>query len=147
MILTSPAFAANGHIPSQYTCDGENVSPPLVISDVPVGTKSLILIVDDPDAPQGTWVHWLVWNIDPNIRTIMENSIPDEGLEGVTSFGKPGWGGPCPPSNVHRYFFKLMALNILLVNFDSNSTVTEIFDAAQGHILATAELIGLYQRQ
>ena len=111
MKLTSPAFISYNHIPSRYTCDGEDFSPPLVIEDIPEKTRSLALIADDPDAPNGTWVHWLAWNMDPRLSGIPENSVPNGTVEGITSFGKPGWGGPCPPSGVHRYFFKLYALD------------------------------------
>jgi len=145
MKIESPQFSQNGRIPSKYTCDGEDINPPLKISDVPKSAKSLVLIVDDPDAPMGTWVHWTVWNISPETREIQENSVPEGAVEGITSFGKKGYGGPCPPSGTHRYFFKLYALDTLL-NLDSSAEVKDIEQAIEGHILEKAELIGLYQR-
>lgn len=150
MKITSTAFQHNGNIPPRYTCDGENINPPLTINDVPAQAKSLVLIVDDPDAPMGTWVHWTVWNIDPAITEISENSLPkgtyEAAVEGITSFGKTGYGGPCPPSGTHRYFFKLYALDILL-DLPSSAKSADIEKATSGHILASAELIGLYKRQ
>lgn len=146
MKIESSAFGNNQSIPSKYTCDGENISPPLKISGVPEGTKSLVLISDDPDAPMGTWVHWTVWNIDPQTQEIAENSLPPGAVEGETSFGKPGYGGPCPPSGTHRYFFKLYALDTSL-DFDSSAKVKDIEQAMQGHVLDSAELVGLYKRQ
>lgn len=145
MELTSPAFEHNQTIPSRYTCDGEEVNPPLVIADVPSNAKSLALIVDDPDAPGGTWVHWTVWNIDPRTAEIAENSVPSGATEGTTSFGKTGYGGPCPPSGTHRYFFKLTALDIAL-DLPPNTTARDLKKAMEGHILESVERIGLYQR-
>ncbi|MBU3978526.1 YbhB/YbcL family Raf kinase inhibitor-like protein, partial [Patescibacteria group bacterium] len=104
MRITSSAFENREQIPGKYTCNGENINPPLKFSEVPGEAKSLVLIIDDPDAPGGTWIHWIVYNISPNLREVGENSIPDDGEEGTTTFGKPGYGGPCPPSGVHRYF-------------------------------------------
>jgi len=146
MKLESPVFIDNEKIPVKYTCDGEDVNPPLIISGVPVGAKSLALIVDDPDAPMGDWVHWLVWNINPQIRKIEEDSVPDGGKEGMTDFGEPGWGGPCPPSGQHRYQFKLYALDTLL-DLDEQATKADLLAAMQGHVLAEVKLVGLYQRE
>jgi len=147
MKITSPVFKNNAQIPSKYTCDGENINPPLEISEVPEGAKSLVLIVDDPDATRGfTWLHWTLWNIKPDTKEISENSIPQGAIEGKTDFGKSGWGGPCPPSGSHRYFFKLFALNAVLDLSDSAS-LDEIQKAMEGHILEKAELIGLYSRE
>ena len=154
MLLTSPAFSHNQIIPKKYTCDADDVSPPLEIGAVPIGAKSLVLIVDDPDAPGGDWVHWTVWNIDPKTARIEENSVPAGASEGATDFGRTGWGGPCPPFNpdrsvgagAHRYFFKLFALDTTL-NLDPNTRKVELEKALEGHILAQAELVGLYQRQ
>ena len=146
MKIESTAFKNNELIPSKYTCDGENVNPPLMIDDVPTGAKSLVLIVDDPDAPAGTWVHWTVWNINPEIKEIPENSVPRNGVEGITDFGKPGYGGPCPPSGTHRYFFKLYALDITL-DIDTSTKATDIESKIEGNILAKAQLVGLYRRQ
>lgn len=145
MKLSSPAFLNNQQIPSMYTCDGENVNPPLLFSEVPDNTKSLVLIVDDPDAPTKVWVHWVVFNIDPTTTDVLENSVPKGGIEGVTDFGKPGYGGPCPPSGSHRYFFKLYALDSIL-NLPQNSDKKAVEEAMQGHILDSAELVGLYER-
>lgn len=146
MKIESPIFENNSSIPLKYTCDGEDVNPPLEISEVLENTKSLVLIVDDPDAPGGTWVHWTVWNISPETEEVGENSTPDGGEEGITDFGKPGYGGPCPPSGTHRYFFKLFALDTIL-DIDSSSKVSDIEKAMEGHILDQAQLIGLYQRK
>ncbi len=144
MKITSPAFENSTKIPAKYTCDGGNVNPPLSFSDIPQNAKSLVLIVDDPDAPSGTWVHWVVFNIDPKAGEVLENSIPKNGIEGPTSFGKKGFGGPCPPSGVHRYFFKLYALDIVLNLANPDKKTLEKF--MQVHVLAAAELTGLYSR-
>lgn len=162
MKLTSPTFGNNQYIPSKYTCDGVNINPPLSISGAPNGTESLVLIVDDPDAPAGTWDHWIVWNINPIAVGITENSSPaarvikkgsvpaptilNSAVEGITSFGKPGYGGPCPSSGIHHYQFKLYALDIVL-NLDASSGKKEIEKAMEGHILAEDLLIGLYKRK
>lgn len=146
MQITSSAFEHNQSIPSKYTCDGENVSPPLAISDVPEGTKSLVLINDDPDAPGGTWVHWTLWNISPDTTAIKEHTIPSGAIQGMTSFGSQGYGGACPPSGTHHYFFKLYALNdVLSLSPDANTLQLEA--AIEGHILDRAEVIGLYNRK
>lgn len=145
MKISSPAFNHNQKIPAQYTCDGRNVNPPLVVADVPKETKSLVLIVDDPDAPAKTWVHWTVFNIDPSVLEVAENSAPRGGIEAMTDFGKPGYGGPCPPSGTHRYFFKLYALDSVL-NLTSSATKQDIEKAMEEHILNTAQMIGLYSR-
>jgi len=146
MQIRSSAFKHNAAIPSKYTCDGGNTSPPLTVSDVPPEAQSLVLIVDDPDAPAGTWVHWTVWNIDPSVNGIPERSVPTGGVEGVTSFGSAGYGGPCPPSGTHRYFFKLYALKTQL-DLPADAEKADIESAMQEYILAQAELIGLYERQ
>lgn len=144
MKLASPAFADNGAIPPEYTCDGADLSPLLVISDVPSNAKSLALIMDDPDAPMGTFVHWVVWNIPPETREIRKGSEPD-GVQGRTDFRKFGYGGPCPPSGTHRYFFKLYALDTVL-NLAEGSAKKDLENAMQGHILEKAELMGTYKR-
>ncbi|MBS3101421.1 YbhB/YbcL family Raf kinase inhibitor-like protein [Candidatus Woesearchaeota archaeon] len=113
MKLTSPAFAHNGAVPSEFTCDSSDVSPPLTISDVPSNAKSLVLIMDDPDAPVGTWDHWIVFNIPPSAKEIAKGTEP-KGTAGKNSWGRTGYGGPCPPSGTHRYFFKLYALDTQL---------------------------------
>lgn len=145
MKISSPTFEHNQNIPSKYTCDGENINPPLKFLDIPENAQSLVLISDDPDAPMGTWVHWTIWNIDPKTTEILENSVPQGVVEGTTSFGNTGYGGPCPPSGTHRYFFKLYALDIML-DLPISTTVQALEKAVQGHILAQAELIGLYKR-
>jgi len=145
MKIESPSFSNNEMIPPNYTCDGANVNPPLMISGAPEDAKSLVLIVDDPDAPSKTWVHWTIWNIDPDTKEILENGIPQGAVEGMTDFGIPGYGGPCPPSRIHHYFFKLYALDITL-DLSSSASAVNIQEAMQGHILDSAELIGIYGR-
>ena len=142
MKLVSPAFAHNTIIPKKYTCQGEDISPPLTISDIPEGTVSLALINDDPDAPMATWDHWLIWNIKP-VEEIKEDSVP--GTQGKNSWGRNDYGGPCPPSGTHRYFFKLYALNCEL-DLQQGATKAELEAAMEGHILERAELIGLYKK-
>jgi len=141
--ITSPAFENNGFVPSKYTCDGADVNPPLKIKDVPKGTESLVLIVDDPDAPMGTWDHWIVWNIPPTVA-IDEDSVP--GIEGMNDFNRHSYGGPCPPSGTHRYFFKVYALDISL-HLDSNVRKEDVERAMEGHILAEGEMVGRYSRR
>jgi len=143
LTIKSPVFENKKSIPSKYTCDGDDVNPPLIIEGIPEGTKSLVLIVDDPDAPMGTWDHWIVWNI-PLTNKIEENSVP--GTEGLNDFRRHSYGGPCPPSGTHRYFFKVYALDTKL-NLDSNSRKKDIEKAMKGHLLAQGELIGLYGRR
>ena len=145
MKITSSAFKHNSKIPSKYTCDGENINPPLEFSDIPKETKSLVLIMDDPDAPSKTWVHWVVYNIDPSTTRIKEDSTP-EGIQGMTDFGEPGYGGPCPPSGPHRYFFKLYALDTIL-DAPSSLTKQQVLEKARDHVIEEAELVGLYNRQ
>ncbi len=145
MKITSPAFNNNGTIPIVYTCDGSNVNPPLTISNVPSETKSLVLICSDPDAPSGDWIHWLVWNIKPATAEIEENSLPEDAVEGTTSFSEVGYRGPCPPSGTHRYFFKIYALDTEL-NLSLETKTAEVIKKITGHILDQAELIGLYGR-
>ncbi|MBU0667884.1 YbhB/YbcL family Raf kinase inhibitor-like protein [Patescibacteria group bacterium] len=144
MKLTSPAFENNQSIPVKYTCDGEDLSPPLKIAEVPAEAKSLVLIVDDPDAPVGDWVHWTVLNIPPQTAEIAEGKAP-EGLEGKTDFGTPGYGGPCPPGGTHRYFFKLYALDTKL-NLPASAKKADIEKAMEDHIITRTELVGLYKR-
>ena len=145
MEISSPAFENNHAIPKIYTCDGKNINPSLLFSNIPQRAKNLALIVDDPDAPAGTWVHWIVFNIPTTTKEIAENSVPAGSTLGITSFGKPGYGGPCPPSGTHRYFFKLYALDTIIDA--SRKTTKAILEAEiQGHIIDQAETIGLYQR-
>jgi Raf kinase inhibitor-like YbhB/YbcL family protein len=143
--ITSPAFKNDGHIPRQYTCDGKDINPPLVIESVPAGTKSLAVIVDDPDAPAGIWVHWVLWNIDPNAKEIKENVVPTGAIVGRNDFGRHQYGGPCPPSGTHRYFFKVYALDTML-SISLNSTKTDLEKSMKRHILAEGQLVGLYKR-
>jgi len=145
LTISSSAFEPEQMIPKQYTCDGGNINPSLIIKGAPSEARSLTLIVDDPDAPNGTWVHWVVWNIDPTAKEISENSVPAGSVEGITSFGKPGYGGPCPPSGTHRYFFKLYALDTIL-DIPASSKKEELEKAMQGHIVDQAELMGTYAR-
>ena len=141
--ITSPAFTENQMIPSVYTCQGQDISPALGIQNIPDGARSLVLIMDDPDAPMGTWDHWIVYNIPPMDR-IAENSIP--GIEVKNSFEKLNYGGPCPPSGTHRYFFKLYALDTLLTPSPKPSKAV-IEKAMEGHILGQTQLIGLYKKK
>jgi Raf kinase inhibitor-like YbhB/YbcL family protein len=142
--VKSSAFEHNGLIPRKYTCDGEDVNPPLTIEGIPEGTQSLALVVDDPDAPMGTWDHWVVWNIPPASKEIKENSVP--GVEGMNDFRRHSYGGPCPPGGTHRYFFKVYALDAKL-NLNANSRKKDLEKAMQGHVLAKGELVGRYSRK
>ena len=146
MKITSSAFKHNEKIPVKYTCNGDDINPPLQFSDVPPDAKSLVLIVDDPDAPLGTWVHWVVFNIDSAVSEVAENSVPKGGVEAQTNFGSSGYGGPCPPQGTHRYFFKLYALDVRLT-LDTQVDKKVVEEKMQGHILAQAELVGLYSQQ
>ncbi len=149
--LNSPAFPHNGRIPEQYTCDGANMAPPLAWSNAPAGTKSLALIVDDPDAPdpkapKRTFVHWVVYNLPPTATSIGEGSkLPGGAREGVNDAKKVGYTGPCPPIGRHRYFFKLYALDTMLRDLDT-PTKQKLEEAMRDHILEHTELIGLYER-
>jgi hypothetical protein len=143
-IIRSPAFSQGGVIPSKYTCDGDDVTPPLSIENIPPSTVSLTLIVDDPDAPAGTWDHWVVFNMHPNITKIGEGSEP-EGVGGQNSWNKTGYGGPCPPDGEHRYFFKVFALDTKL-GLPEGATKNEVLEAMKGHVIHSSELIGLYER-
>jgi len=145
MKLTSSAFEQNQPIPKKYTCDGQDINPPLKIEDVPENTKSLVLIVDDPDAPMGTFTHWLVWNIDPKTTLIEENSVPEGAIQGVDDFGRNSYGGPCPPFGTHHYHFKLYAIDTQL-DLSPSSKKSDLEKAIEGHILDWTELIGTYQR-
>ncbi|HAK61204.1 MAG TPA: YbhB/YbcL family Raf kinase inhibitor-like protein [Nitrospiraceae bacterium] len=144
--ISSTAFKPGGPIPSKYTCDGPNVNPLLVIEGVPANAQSLALIMDDPDAPGATWVHWVVWNIQPATKAIREDTVPPEASQGVNDFQNPGYGGPCPPSGTHRYFFRLYALNTSL-DLGPDTTRAGLEDAMEGHILDQAELVGRYGRR
>ena len=151
MRLISSMFEHREKIPAQYTCDGNDMSPPLTISDVPDGVKSLVLIMDDPDAPAGIWDHWVVFNIPPDVTEIPESQEPRQtggqapGVSGKNSFGTLGYGGPCPPDREHRYFFKLYALDVEL-DLPEGASKAEVEQAMAGHIIEQAELTGLYAR-
>ena len=152
--LTSPAFATGGEIPTQYTCEGDDISPPLAWSTPPAGTKSLALIVDDPDAPDPkapkiTWVHWVLYNLPPSVDGLPEGvparALPAGTREGLNDWKRSGYGGPCPPIGRHRYFHKLYALDTVLPDLGRPSKVA-LERAMQGHILAQAELLGTYAK-
>ncbi len=146
MKISSAAFENNSFIPSKYTCEGQGKNPPLEFRDVPGETESLVLIVEDPDAHMKTWIHWTIWNIDPKTTQIPENSCPEGAVEGITSFGSTGYGGPCPPSGIHRYFFKLFALDKML-DLSPDSYVRDIESTIEGYIIQKTELIGLYKKK
>lgn len=147
MKIASPAFEQQGRIPKKHTGEGENLSPPLEISEIPAGTTALALIVDDPDAPRGTFDHWIAWNIPPQTQRLPEGAAGAiEMREGRNGFDKEGYSGPYPPRGpAHRYFFKLYALDTPL-SLLSGSGKREVEEAMEGHILATCQLIGTYQR-
>jgi Raf kinase inhibitor-like YbhB/YbcL family protein len=148
--ITSPAFDEGGMIPKKYTCDGLDVSPPLTWASAPEGTKTFALICDDPDAPMGTWVHWVLFNLPGNINSLSENIPPQRTLsnnakQGTNDFGKIGYGGPCPPGGTHRYYFKIYALDTELY-LDPGITKSDLLAAMKGHILGEGQLIGRYKR-
>lgn len=145
MKLESPAFTHEGSIPAQYTCDGNDISPPLTVAGVPAGAKSLALIVDDPDAPAGTWVHWVVYDIPADVTAIESGQTPTGAREGSTSYGRTGYGGPCPPSGTHRYYFRLYALDTAL-GLTGTPDADALRQSLAGHIIAEAELMGRYAR-
>jgi Raf kinase inhibitor-like YbhB/YbcL family protein len=144
MKITSSAFQQGANIPSKFSCDGADTSPSLQIQEIPPEAKSLVLIVDDPDAPSGLFTHWIVWNISPQTSTIAEGSAP-KGTRGTNDFGKSSYGGPCPPSGTHRYFFKIFALDQEL-NLASGSKRAQLDSAMKGHVIAQGELMGRYSR-
>ena len=145
MQITSAAFLVGQNIPVKYSCDGQGVNPPLEFSNVPAQAASLALIVHDPDAPNGNWVHWLMWNILPSVNNIPENSVPQGATQGQASSGQNIYSGPCPPNGIHRYIFTLYALDQKLT-IPSYSTDADLIKAMNGHILAQAELLGMYAR-
>lgn len=144
--ITSPSFQAGGDIPTKFTCNGTNVSPELQISSVPNEAKSVVLIVDDPDAPRGLFTHWIVWNIDPKTTRIAENGAPIAGVQGTNDFDKRNYGGPCPPSGRHRYFFKIFALDTKL-ELKPSARRAELDAAMRGHVLAQGELMARYSHK
>jgi Raf kinase inhibitor-like YbhB/YbcL family protein len=150
--LRSAAFEEGGAIPVRYTCDGENVSPPLSWSSVPDETRSLALIADDPDAPGGTFVHWVIYNLPPDTRRLPEDvpsreeTLPSGAVQGVNGAGSVGYTGPCPPSGTHRYFFKVYALDTEL-DLGGGATKEDLVSAMEGHVLAEGRLVGTYRRR
>ncbi|MBI4757914.1 MAG: YbhB/YbcL family Raf kinase inhibitor-like protein [Chloroflexi bacterium] len=149
--LASTAFAPGKPIPRKYTCDGENISPPLQWGDPPQPTRSFALIADDPDAPAGTWVHWVLYNLPAGARALPEAvrsdaTLPDGSRHGQNSWRRLGYGGPCPPSGTHRYFFKLYALDTVL-DLAAGASKEQLLQAMKGHILAQTEVMGLYARK
>lgn len=144
MKLTT-VFEHNTSIPSLYTCDGEDLAPELTISEVSEKAQELVLIVDDPDAPLGTWVHWVLYNIPPDTKKIDAKKLSAGIKQGMTDFGRIGWGGPCPPSGTHRYFFKLYALDKKL-NLSGGMTKAQVESVIENHIIDRSELVGLYKR-
>lgn len=143
--ITSPVFGHKGMIPKKYSCQGDDINPELIIEGIPEGTKSLVLIMDDPDAPIGTWDHWVVWNIDSSISNIEENSIPKEGIIGRNSWSRNEYGGPCPPSGTHRYYFKLYALDTKLA-LEEKSNKKAVEKAMNDHVIEQAVLMGKYKK-
>jgi hypothetical protein len=145
MEISSPEFKEDEPIPKKYTCQGDDISPPLEIKDVPAGAQSLVLLVQDPDAAIGTWTHWTMWNIPPQLAMIAEDSVPAGAVQGIPSAGNMGYHGPCPPSGTHHYIFRLYALDSV-VDLPSETTVMELEEAMEGRIMDSAELTGIYTR-
>lgn len=146
--VTSTAFGDGAMIPKKYTCDAQNISPQIAWTGVPAGAKSIALICDDPDAPVGDWVHWVVYNMPVSTKELAEGvqSLPAGSKSGTNDFRKPGYGGPCPPSGVHRYYFKIFALDAALP-LAEGATKAQLLKAMDGHIVAQGELMGKYKRQ
>src|SRR4030042_2494752 len=136
--ISSPAFENGGKIPKKYTCDGENVNPFLKIENAPSNAKSLALVFDDIDAPRGTYVHWILWNLAPDGKEVKENSVPERVVQGLNDFKKRNYGGPCPPRRVHKYVFKIYALDTLL-NLSPNLTKKDLGKAMEGHIISRVQ--------
>jgi Raf kinase inhibitor-like YbhB/YbcL family protein len=145
MKITSSAFHERGEIPSKFTCDGSDTSPPLQITGIPSEAKSLVLIADDPDAPSGLFTHWLVWNIPPQTNLIAEGNTP-KGVQGANDFGKSGYRGPCPPPGTHRYSFKIFALDREL-DLSAGAKRSQVDVAMKGHVIGHGELVGRYARK
>src|SRR5258708_14931542 len=145
MKITSSAFQEGGNIPLKFTCAGGDSSPPLRIAEIPSDAKTLALVVDDPDAPSGLFTHWIVWNISPQTNAIAEGSTP-QGVQGTNDFGKSGYGGPCPPSGTHRYYFKILALDREL-DLPSGAKRGQLDAAMKGHVITQGELMGRYSRK
>ncbi len=149
--ITSSAFEEGALIPAKYTCDGEDISPPLQWEAVPEGTQSIALVSDDPDAPVGTWVHWVLYNLPAEAGELPEaipadETLPSGARQGTSDFGRIGYGGPCPPSGTHRYFFKIYALDTDL-DLPTGADKRELLEAMQGHILGEGRLMGKYARK
>lgn len=149
--ITSSAFQDGGLIPAKYTCDGADVSPPLQWDNVPQTAKSIALICDDPDAPMGTFVHWVLFNLPAETRQLAEKvaadkTLPSGARQGTSGFGRVGYGGPCPPSGTHRYFFKIYALDTTL-DLPAGARKSDLLKVMQGHILAQGQLVGKYKRR
>lgn len=150
-VITSPAFKEGEEIPQRYTCDGEDISPPLTLTGIPEGAKSLALISDDPDAPKGIWVHWVLFNLPGNQRELAENVPPRSTLSngarhGINDSRDLGYGGPCPPSGTHRYFFTMYALDTMLT-LESGATKSQLLKAMEGHVLGEGQLMARYKRK
>lgn len=145
MNLTA-TFENNNYIPSQYTCDADDAIPDLNISQIPQNAKELVLIVDDPDAPAGTFVHWVLFNIPTSTKLINNKTIPEGSTQGINDFGKVGWNGPCPPSGVHHYHFKLYAVD-KDIDLPVGSTKAQVEKEIEGHTIEKTELVGLYKRK
>jgi hypothetical protein len=143
--ITSPDFTQGASIPALFTCEGQNTSPTLVITGVPATAKSLALVVDDPDAPGGTFTHWLLWNIPPGTKKLPAGSVPPGVLQGTNDFGTRGYSGPCPPSGTHRYFFRLSALDTVL-HLAAGASRDDFDTALRGHVLLTGELMGRFTK-
>lgn len=148
--MTSSAFKEGDIIPRKYTCDGQDISPPLAWESVPDATKSLALISDDPDAPMGTWVHWVIFNLPPDAKELSENvptqrELKNGAKQGTNDFRRIGYGGPCPPRGTHRYYFKLYALDTM-IDISPGATKSQLLKAMEGHILAQGQLMGKYSR-
>jgi hypothetical protein len=148
--ISSPAFAAGGDIPRAYTCDGKESTPPLSWPDAPEGTQSITLILEDPDAPRGLWIHWVLYNIPANSHGLpeglpMQRALADGSTHGKNSWGRMDYGGPCPPEGTHRYVFRLFALDTLL-QIPSGATADQVRQAMAGHVIAEVELMGRYGR-
>jgi Raf kinase inhibitor-like YbhB/YbcL family protein len=143
ILVDSPAFSHNGHIPMQYTCEGENFNPAIEISDLPGDTVSVAIILEDPDVPSGVFTHWLLWNLPAEEHITEKTSL---GVSGINDFGKTGYGGPCPPSGTHRYYFKIYALDkeLTLAGGENKKSLLEHMD---GHIIAVGELVGRYRKR
>jgi Raf kinase inhibitor-like YbhB/YbcL family protein len=146
MIISSSHFDDGEFIPKRFSCDGDNIPPDLEFMDIPNRTQTLVLIIEDPDAPSGIWSHWVVWNIDPRVDHISDGIIPPGAREGANSSGSLGYQGPCPPNGLHRYIFRLFALDGVLT-LPPDSGREDLLEAISGHIIEAAKLVGLYERK